>query len=96
MAVNLIHNKWRIVRRIGGGSFGEIYMGVGPNNEKVTGILLIFQCIIQRTQIHLIFSPYLSIHRSLWNLKRKGLDVRSWGMNIKYIANLLIVMDFAR
>ena len=35
MAVNLIHNKWRITRRIGGGSFGEIYMGVGPNNEKV-------------------------------------------------------------
>ena len=23
MAVNLIHNKWRITRRIGGGSFGE-------------------------------------------------------------------------
>lgn len=25
----------RITRRIGGGSFGEIYMGIGPNNEKV-------------------------------------------------------------
>jgi hypothetical protein len=31
----LVNNKWRITRRIGGGSFGEIYMGVGPNNERV-------------------------------------------------------------
>jgi serine/threonine protein kinase len=31
----LIHNKWKITRRIGGGSFGEIYMGIGPNMEKV-------------------------------------------------------------
>ena len=29
------NSKYRIVRRIGGGSFGEIYMGLGPNNEKV-------------------------------------------------------------
>ena len=35
MAASLINNKYRITRRIGGGSFGEIYMGVGPNNEKV-------------------------------------------------------------
>lgn len=31
----MVNNKYRITRRIGGGSFGEIYMGVGPNNEKV-------------------------------------------------------------
>lgn len=35
MASSLVNNKYRITRRIGGGSFGEIYMGVGPNNEKV-------------------------------------------------------------
>lgn len=35
MATSLVNNKYRITRRIGGGSFGEIYMGVGPNNEKV-------------------------------------------------------------
>jgi len=35
MATSLVGNKYRITRRIGGGSFGEIYMGVGPNNEKV-------------------------------------------------------------
>ena len=32
---SLINNKFRLTRRIGGGSFGEIYMGVGPANEKV-------------------------------------------------------------
>lgn len=35
MAAALINNKYRITRRIGGGSFGEIYMGIGPQNEKV-------------------------------------------------------------
>ena len=35
MASSLVNNKYRITKRIGGGSFGEIYMGVGPNNEKV-------------------------------------------------------------
>lgn len=37
MASSLVNNKYRITRRIGGGSFGEIYMGIGPNNEKVCG-----------------------------------------------------------
>mmetsp|Transcript_1457 Transcript_1457/g.1523 ORF Transcript_1457/g.1523 Transcript_1457/m.1523 type:complete len:444 (-) Transcript_1457:15-1346(-) len=35
MTTSLVNNKFRITRRIGGGSFGEIYMGVGPSNEKV-------------------------------------------------------------
>jgi len=35
MNTTLINNKYRITRRIGGGSFGEIYMGIGPNGEKV-------------------------------------------------------------
>jgi len=34
MSSSLVNNKYRITKRIGGGSFGEIYMGVGPNNEK--------------------------------------------------------------
>lgn len=42
MASSLVNNKYRITRRIGGGSFGEIYMGVGPNNEKVTAPLFDF------------------------------------------------------
>jgi hypothetical protein len=32
----LVNNKYRITRRIGGGSFGEIYEGVGPKNKKVS------------------------------------------------------------
>lgn len=35
MASSLVNNKYRITRRIGGGSFGEIYLGIGPSNEKV-------------------------------------------------------------
>ena len=35
MSSSLVNNKYRITRRIGGGSFGEIYLGVGPSSEKV-------------------------------------------------------------
>jgi hypothetical protein len=31
----VVNNRYHISRRIGGGSFGEIYLGVGPSNEKV-------------------------------------------------------------
>ena len=31
----LINNKYRIVRRIGGGSFGEIFLGITPERERV-------------------------------------------------------------
>ena len=30
-----VNNNYRITRRIGGGSFGEIYLGIGPSGEKV-------------------------------------------------------------
>lgn len=35
MSASLVNNKFRITRRIGGGSFGEIYLGIGPSGEKV-------------------------------------------------------------
>jgi hypothetical protein len=28
--------KYRITKRVGGGSFGDIYLGVGANGEKVS------------------------------------------------------------
>ena len=28
-------SKYRITKRVGGGSFGDIYLGVGANGEKV-------------------------------------------------------------
>jgi len=40
MASSLINNKYRLTRRIGGGSFGEIYMGIGPAGEKVFHLIL--------------------------------------------------------
>lgn len=41
----LVNNKYRITRRIGGGSFGEIYEGIGPKNKKVCKFFSQF-CII--------------------------------------------------
>ena len=43
---NLFSQKYRITKRVGGGSFGDIYLGVGANGEKVclvlfSGVLLI-------------------------------------------------------
>ena len=35
MATSFVGQKYQISKRIGGGSFGEIYLGVGPSNEKV-------------------------------------------------------------
>jgi hypothetical protein len=47
MSTSLVNNKYRITRRIGGGSFGEIYLGVGPSGEKVLSSLslsFLFHC----------------------------------------------------
>lgn len=35
MSTSLVNNRYRITRRIGGGSFGEIYLGIGPSGERV-------------------------------------------------------------
>ena len=34
----LVAERFRIIRRIGGGSFGEIYMGIGPNLTEVQNV----------------------------------------------------------
>lgn len=33
----LITDKYRILRRIGGGSFGDIYLGINVSNGEVSG-----------------------------------------------------------
>jgi hypothetical protein len=48
MATSLVNNKYRITRRIGGGSFGEIYLGVGPSGEKVKNEKLYLSTIIMK------------------------------------------------
>jgi hypothetical protein len=48
MSASLVNNKYRVTRRIGGGSFGEIYLGVGPSGEKVF--------ILIKTKIYLYIS----------------------------------------
>jgi len=42
----LVNNKYRITRRIGGGSFGEIYEGVGPKNKKANIYVFIKSIVI--------------------------------------------------
>ena len=32
------NNKYRVIRKIGSGSFGEIFLGIGYNNVEVTDI----------------------------------------------------------
>lgn len=32
---SVVNSRYHITRRIGGGSFGEIYLGIAPNAEKV-------------------------------------------------------------
>ena len=49
MASSLVNNKYRITRRIGGGSFGEIYMGIGPSNEKVRAYPLL---LLKQKRLH--------------------------------------------
>lgn len=36
----LVPQKYRITKRVGGGSFGDIYLGVGANGEKVRSRVL--------------------------------------------------------
>ena len=37
--------KYRITKRVGGGSFGDIYLGVGANGEKVS-LLSVVTCLL--------------------------------------------------
>lgn len=38
----LIAGKYRIIRRIGGGSFGDIYLGINISNGEVSGFNFLF------------------------------------------------------
>ena len=69
VTTTMVNNKYRITRRIGGGSFGEIYMGIGPTNEKV---------IITQVIIYFDTPPQFNLskwYRLLLNLKGREQDV---------------------
>ena len=34
----VVANSFQISRRIGGGNWGEVFLGIGPNNQKVCNI----------------------------------------------------------
>lgn len=40
---NMVDNNYRISRRIGGGSFGEIYLGIGPGGDQGEYLSLVTQ-----------------------------------------------------
>ena len=42
----VVANSFQISRRIGGGNWGEVFLGIGPNNQKVRGNNFLF-CFIQ-------------------------------------------------
>ena len=51
--LSFILQKYRITKRVGGGSFGDIYLGVGANGEKVgsamMSLLLSTKCTVVST-----------------------------------------------
>ena len=70
--------KYRISKRIGAGSFGEIFLGVGPNAESVRFIN------ISRFLISFLF--YFG-YRLRLNLNDKTQNAHSYVTNIRFIEN---------
>jgi hypothetical protein len=52
----LLLQKYRITKRVGGGSFGDIYLGVGANGEKVRYMTFFKKRITQCTSRDMIRS----------------------------------------
>ena len=81
---SLVAERFRIIRRIGGGSFGEIYMGIGPSLTEVFVSFSHHFCHC----IYLIVMHFLSvICRWPQNLNVKDISVLNCDMSTKYTAN---------
>jgi len=53
-------SKYRITKRVGGGSFGDIYLGVGANGEKVSFSDEFFNTVL--SYIHKAFLVEMAHH----------------------------------
>ena len=40
----LVNGKYRLVRKIGSGSFGDIYLGINTANGEVCSMLIVVSC----------------------------------------------------
>jgi len=61
-------SKYRITKRVGGGSFGDIYLGVGANGEKVRERFFngeAFSCIFNRIKVFDKIEPLQSFRCEL-------------------------------
>ena len=74
--------RYEISRRIGGGSFGEIFLGLSPTDEKVFIWILHIFVLLHDTNIINYF-----LYRLLLNSKSKVVKYHNYDMNIKYIEN---------
>lgn len=101
-ATSFVNNRYRITRRIGGGSFGEIYLGIGPNEEKV-GLPTFFYLL--KSSFLLLFDPFLSVvgytvtfadyvTRWLSNMNDMARGVLNSVMSTKSIVNLSTASGF--
>ena len=87
---SIVDSKYRITRRIGAGSFGEIFIGIGPNEEQVS---------LNQTLFH--SCQFLVTHRQVcwirlrWNWNERMQNVHSLGMSTKYAKNLGTLLAFA-
>ena len=102
MSSSLVNSKYRITRRIGGGSFGEIYLGVGPSGEKVRECDIYYIGVDWKCfrPLSAFLLPYVLSRISLymgsrwpWNLKDTVHVVHNYDMSIRYIGSFTTVMD---
>lgn len=58
----VVGGKYRLIRRIGSGSFGDIYLGINISNGEVTMVFYYLKCIIYSLYALIcIFGCFLSI-----------------------------------
>ena len=93
--VSFSHQKYRITKRVGVGSFSDIYLGVGANGEKVH-VRRRFRGFyrVEKFSRHAHFFSFMVRWQS--SLKSMVHDAHSFVMNIKSIENCKMLLDSPR